>query len=408
MYSTCIIYGEIDLCYNLVNTLILGDKIELTQNEKRTFLRFFALYLGSSFILMILIAILYYQNEKKLYFDLTKTKMQNIASSISSRIIFSHMQNKELDILQFEKTDLYKISFYDENKKKISGTVNDEIDFSKNLIQKKESFILIDDSTYGHLGIYYIAIKENLLHKTINELQSNIFFLFILVYAILSLIGFYLARLFLQPIKDEREKLNNFIKDTTHELNTPISAILMSSEKEELSKKQIDRIKLAVQKISEIYKDLTYTFLEEKEDNVEIKEINLNQVIKEQLKYFDVLAEKKKIKIITDLEDFNYLIDENDFTRLFNNIVSNAIKYNKLKGTINIELKNNILSIKDTGKGIQEDKIKDIFKRYYRATNESGGFGIGLNIVQNICLKYNIKFQVNSKTNEGTTFKFTF
>ncbi len=67
-------------------------------------------------------------------------------------------------------------------------------------------------------------------------LKSDIFLLFLFIYSIVSIIGFYLAKLFLKPIKDEREKLNNFIKDTTHELNTPISAILMSSEKDELSK----------------------------------------------------------------------------------------------------------------------------------------------------------------------------
>ena len=357
---------------------------------------------------MMLIALLYYQNEKKLYFDLAKTKMQNVVSNISSRIIFAHMQNKSLDSSQFLKTNLYKISFYDKNKKKMYGNMDDYIDFSKKIIKQKDHFILIDDSTYGHLGIHYIAIKENLFFKTIQSLQNRIIILFLIIYSILSLIGFFLARLLLKPIKDEREKLNNFIKDTTHELNTPISAILMSTESEELTKKQTQRIKLAAQKISEIYKDLTYIFLEDKEDKSQIKNYNLKELIQEQLKYFEILAEKKRITITTNLEDFNFEIDENDFIRLFNNILSNAIKYNKQKGTINIELKDNFLRIKDSGIGIEEKEIKDIFNRYYRATNENGGFGIGLNIVDNICKKYNIIPNVNSKIKIGTQFSFKF
>jgi len=357
---------------------------------------------------MTLIALLYFQNEKKLYFDLTKTKMQNVVSNISSQIIFSHMSNKGLNLEQFLKTDIYKISFYDENKNVIVGNLKDKIDFSKKIIKEKRNFILVDDSTYGHLGIYYIAIKENLFFKTINTLKNEIIILFLIIFSILSLIGFFLAKLFLKPIKDEREKLNNFIKDTTHELNTPISAILMSAENKDLTKKQIERIKLSAHKISEIYKDLTYIFLEDREEKIDLKEILLKKVIKEQLRYFEALAEKKKITIITDLEDFKYLIDENDFTRLFNNILSNAIKYNKKAGTINISLKNNTLTIKDTGIGIPEDKIKDIFNRYFRATKDSGGFGIGLNIVQNICLSYDIKFDVQSKVKEGTSFTFIF
>ena len=246
---------------------------------------------------MTLIALLYYQNEKKLYFDLTKTKMQNVLSNISSQIIFSHMSNKKLDLQQFLNTNIYKISFYDEKKKKIIGNLNEQIDFSKKVIEQKENFILIDDSTYGHLSIYYMAIEENLYFKTVNNLQNNIIIIFLLIYSVIAVIGFYLARLFLKPIKDEREKLNNFIKDTTHELNTPISAILMSSENEDLSKKQVTRIILAAKKVSEIYKDLTYVFLEEREKRVDLKELSLKKLIYEQLRYFEALAEKKKIII---------------------------------------------------------------------------------------------------------------
>ncbi len=54
------------------------------------------------------------------------------------------------------------------------------------------------------------------------------------------------------------------------------------------------------------------------------------------------------------------------------------------------------------------EKKEDIFKRYHRATKEQGGFGIGLNIVQNICLSYDIKFDVKSKIKKGTTFTFIF
>lgn len=88
--------------------------------------------------------------------------------------------------------------------------------------------------------------------------------------------------------------------------------------------------------------------------------------------------------------------------------MSNAIKYNKQKGNIEIALSKNILIIKDSGIGIDKNKIEDIFTRFYRATSQSGGFGIGLNIVKNICDKYSIKFDVKSKINQGSTFTFNF
>ena len=332
--------------------------------------------------------------------------MQNVVSNISSKIISTHMSGNNLDLNQFLKTDMYKISFYDENKKKILGSFNDQIDFNKKLIQNKEHFILVNESTYGHLGVSYIVIEENLFFNTLKKLKINILLMFLIIYSIITLIGFFLAKLFLKPIKEERKKLNNFIKDTTHELNTPISAILMSTESQDLSKKQIERIKLASQRVSEIYNDLTYIFLEDKEKSKAISTVSLNKIISKQLTYFEVLAEKKRIKLIINMEKMDYMIIENDFIRLFNNVLSNAIKYNKSNGEVNIVLKDQKLIIRDNGLGIDEKKVKDIFNRYYRATNKQGGFGLGLNIVQIICEKYNIKYDIQSKLNKGTTFTF--
>ena len=188
--------------------------------------------------------------------------MQNITSKLSSKIISSHMTNTSLDTSKLLETKEYKISFYNENKEKIFGNFDDNIDFSKDFLQHEEHFVLVDKSTLGHLGIFYIVIEENLLSEKIKELTINIIFIFIFIYSIISLVGFYLAKLFLIPIKDERERLNIFIKDTTHELNTPISAILMSTESTNLTHKQIERVRLSAKRVSEIYKDLTYVFLE--------------------------------------------------------------------------------------------------------------------------------------------------
>ncbi len=357
---------------------------------------------------MVFIAFFYYQNEKILYYDLTKSNMQNEVSKISSEIILSHMRGSEFEKEKLLKTKDYKISFYDKNYNKIFGNLDKNIDFSKKIIDTKDSFILVDDSVLGHLDIYYIVLKENMYFKKIEETKVNIISIFFIIYLIISFIGFYLAKLFLKPIKEERIKLNNFIKDTTHELNTPISAILMSTENKNLSEKQIERVRISAKRISEIYSDLTYLFLENKETIKDIQEHNLKDLINEQMEYFELISSKKKISLNKDIENFNYKINKDDFIRIFNNLVSNAIKYNKIGGTIDISLKNNELKISDSGIGIEKEKINDIYKRYYRATNEQGGFGMGLNIVNDICSFYKIKIIVDSKINKGTTFTLTF
>jgi len=67
-----------------------------------------------------------------------------------------------------------------------------------------------------------------------------------------------------------------------------------------------------------------------------------------------------------------------------------------------------VLTVRDTGIGIDENMKEDIFKRYSRANEERGGFGLGLNIVLSICKKYKIKIDLDSKKGEGSTFMLTF
>lgn len=358
---------------------------------------------------MLLVTFFYYENEKRLYSDLTKSNMQNIASDISSKIILSHMTDSFFDRSELLNDKHYKLAFYNKNKEKVYGNINEKLDLTKSLITNDEHFILIDNSTLGHLGIYYIAIEEHLFYKQMKDLKFNILIFFLLIYSIVAIIGIYLAKLFLKPIKEERIKLNNFIKDTTHELNTPITALLMSTETDTLNAKQVQRVKLSARKISEIYKDLTYIFLENHTEKKEITPIYLNEVIEEQLTYFEPLYLKKQINITLDIQSFNYSIHKNDFIRLFNNIISNSIKYNNMNGDISISLnESGELKISDTGIGIEKNKVNDIFNRYYRATTEQGGFGIGLNIVRDICTRYNIKIDINSTFNKGTIFIFSF
>ena len=288
-----------------------------------------------------------------------------------------------------------------------SKTYN-KIYFNKSINIVNNTILLVDNSTYGHLGIKYIIIKDDKFLKT-NNILKNTIIIFSVLYIVMIVIGYFLAMLFLQPIIIQRKKLDNFVKDTTHELNTPISAIIMSINKDtKLSHKDIYRIKLSAKRISEIYNDLTYLVLETDYKNPNLQTINLKNVLLEQLGYFELLSKQKHISLTYTLNDIAYKIKKEDFIRLINNLISNAIKYTKTNGKIHIILKNNQLIIKDNGIGISAKEQKDIFKRFYRATNNIGGFGIGLNIVKNICKKYNFSIQLKSEQNMGTTIIINF
>ena len=381
----------------------------LIKEERRTLLQFLALYLSSSFILFAVIAYLFYQNESQAFYEKTRNVMQINASTLSAKIIHAHMENKAFSLENVVTNYKGKIGFYDKQNQPIVSSIKGKIDFSKNLYSDKEKMILVDKSSFGHLGVHSIVIEKEGVAKYIRNLQQEILVYLLLIYLFLTLVGYFLAKLFIKPIQLKRVQLDNFIKDSTHELNTPITALMLSTNSPNLQNpKNLERIKLSAKRVSEIYKDLTYLMLDEAKPLL-VKEICLNDIVKEELGYLSLLAEKKRVEIrVEESHQIYFKIDEESFRRLVHNLVNNAIKYNKPKGSIEIIFKQNALIIKDTGIGIPFKDQSVIFERFYRASEQVGGFGLGLNIVHKVCEAYKIEISFQSKENEGTTFSLLF
>ena len=219
--------------------------------------------------------------------------------------------------------------------------------------------------------------------------------------------GLLLAKRFVKPMRDSIVLLDRFIKDTTHELNTPLSAILANIEMMdtdvmvEKNKSKLNRINIAAKTVSILYKDLTYLTLEQERENRD-EEVELKTLIEDRAEYFSILAQSKNLSCQLDLKKTILYIDRRKITRVIDNLISNAIKYNRRNGVIGIILEKGRLVIWDTGIGIKEDKILLVFDRYLRFNESEGGFGVGLSIVKAILDEYDIKIQVESVEGKGT------
>ena len=95
-------------------------------------------------------------------------------------------------------------------------------------------------------------------------------------------------------------------------------------------------------------------------------------------------------------------------TRIIDNLISNAIKYNKRFGTITIVLRKKYFIVQDNGIGIEASEVSAIFERYTRFNSSEGGFGIGLNIVKSIIDEKKKKIGVESILGEGTSIRVDF
>ncbi|RUM75228.1 MAG: sensor histidine kinase [Sulfurovum sp.] len=383
----------------------------LTKEEKRTLKQFLLLYLGSSFILFSIIAYLFYKNESQFFYEQTRMGMQMEASRLSSKIIHAHMSKSRfsLDLVVHNFSD--KIGFYDAKNRVIVSNIEEPIEFSKPFYHVENRMILVDQSSSGHLGVKSIVIEKNGVATFIEELQLKILLSLLLIYILLAIIGYFLAKLFIQPIQMKRIQLDNFIKDSTHELNTPITALMLSVNSPMLqTPKNLERIKLSASRVSEIHKDLTYLMLDAQTTEPKVvQRLSLNKIMREELTYLTLLAEKKKVVLSVDFKNEIYFkIDRESFVRLFHNLISNAIKYNTIGGKIELIVQDKIMTIKDTGIGIPKEHQAEIYERFYRATHQVGGFGLGLNIVHKVCEMYGIGIEFESEISMGTTFTLTF
>jgi two-component system OmpR family sensor kinase len=357
-------------------------------------------------IVIILSSLFYYETQEKLMLAEQRAKLTK----------YAYIQTKRLKVLHhyFEERRTYprdirfQSAIYDIDLRKIFSLLEDEnIRFDEEIYLSKNHIYFVKSLDEYFLGAKYLIleIEDDGIWRT--TIWKSIIAYALLTFLFFIIFGFYLAKLFLKPMRDSIMLLDRFIKDTTHELNTPLSAILANIEMMdtdvmvEKNRKKLTRINIAAKTVSTLYKDLTYLTLEQEKENKD-EDIALKSMIENRVEYFDILAKSKNITFVLSLVHATIFMDKQKFSRVIDNIISNAIKYNKRGGKIEITLKENLLKITDTGIVIAEDKIPFMFDRYMRFNQSEGGFGVGLSIVKKIIDEYNIKIEVKSKVGKGT------
>lgn len=273
---------------------------------------------------------------------------------------------------------------------------------------KDKNFDLIVTITlYYMISNFAMLIIAYTLFKLLG-LSQEVFFAISLILLFLSIfIGYFLAKLSLTPFVNRNRFLDKLIKDTLHELNIPIATILANTkliqknEVDEKKLKRLSRIDSASKKLLKLYSELDY-FIKKEIREVDTQIFNLKDVLLEEVESFGDI--KRDIKIETNLQDTLISSNKSGFIKVIDNLISNAIKYNKPKGDIWITLHDKKLIVEDSGIGMSEDEILKIFERYYQSNANSSGYGIGLNIVKSFCDEYKIKIKIESQKGVGSKF----
>jgi signal transduction histidine kinase len=268
---------------------------------------------------------------------------------------------------------------------------------------KEENILYQDGDFYSYFKVptsekYLMKVvyaKTNYLLR-LEKLENKLYrrFWFYSIFAMLVSLLFSIYSL--MPLQKALRLNEEFVKDILHDFNTPISSMMINLKlfKREIGDNQkIQRLENNIQSILSLQDNLRI-FL--KGVPAQSEKFSLKELLQERVHYFEVLYPDVTYKVDIDKTMLETNLDA--FTRIVDNLLSNAGKYNIANGTVNIVLKGNKLTIEDTGKGIKHPS--KVFDRYYK--EQDRGIGIGLHIVKKLCDELTIPIAIQSKEHKGT------
>ncbi len=376
--------------------------------EKKTLFKFVSVFVGLNTLFLVTLSIFYYNYQKNEYLDFLQNEMLNYAETASESIYELDDINRLDDFLLHD--DRFDVEVVDKKNVVIYPQDNHfNMKFQKGFFRSNGYYYYVKSLELDQIkDIHYLVLRSETIDPQLEQTKKSIYLVLFLSIPFFAIMIFVLSRIFLTPLREYIEFLDRFIRDATHELNTPISILSMSLERieqNELSAKNtkaFSRMLVATRTMSHLFDDLSFIMLAQKSSVS--TQVNVKELVLQRISFFLPLAEAKQIELIEDLQECELLVNEGDLSRIIDNLLSNAIKYNKINGRLTIKLDTNILSVADTGIGFDPAKSSEIFGRFTRLESANGGFGLGLNIVKSLCDLYEIAIDVQTKINEGTTF----
>ncbi len=301
--------------------------------------------------------------------------------------IFYHYNKIEKEHLKeniFLEMKNYSLTF-DNNRFEI-----DIVPYSKNttlyelLEDKKTLHILVPfpNNQKDLLKIYYpLAVYQSLVNKLENTLLWQFLFLTFIAIFISLLFSSYI----LKPLRESLKLLEIFIKDIIHDLNTPITSILINLKMMDAKNDKVESITKSAKTIAMLHHNLD-AYL--KDVRYKSEKFDIKEIIDEQVAFFAPMYHYLEWKV--DIDSIVIQSDKNALSRVIYNLLSNATKHNTANGNIHITLQNHILSISNSSYGIKNPSR--VFERFYKEGER--GLGIGLHIVKKLCTQLEIPIEV--------------
>lgn len=249
------------------------------------------------------------------------------------------------------------------------------------LDEDKESLYILVPFQDTETDLLKILYAKKVYVSELHGLQKSLLWKFALLSLIAMVLSALAALYTLKPMRRSLGLLEDFIKDIIHDLNTPLTSILINLKMLETKNEEIDSISRSAKNIAMLHQNLDGYL---REAQMQSDKFDLRTLIEEQVDFFSPLYDYLHWDV--DVDTCVIYTDKNAFTRIVYNLLSNACKYNTSEGKIHLSMQDNILTIANTSYGVKEPS--KVFERFYKESER--GLGIGLHIVEKLCHELHI------------------
>ncbi len=267
-----------------------------------------------------------------------------------------------------------------------------------------------EENLYSYFPIpksdkFYIKITypKKSLQADMQKIVSALLVKFVLATLLLLLLALFFTFYSLRPIRKALHLNDEFVKDILHDFNTPVASMVLNLR---MFKKECGE-NIYAQRISHSIDTLLFlqnnlkSFLYH--SPAQSSEVDIAVLARERME----LMANAYPRITFSFAQESPLLKVTQpelLARIFDNLLSNAAKYNRSDGSVSVKVAGETVAIKDTGKGIEN--VDKVMQRYYK--EQERGLGIGLHIVKKLVMELGIGMQIASQKNKGTTVLLDF
>ncbi len=291
----------------------------------------------------------------------------------------------------------------------------------KNLSLRSVTLPIIYSDNNRLIG--YVRVSQSLeeVDETLKRLDLGLTSGVVLTLGLSCIGGIFLTRKVMQPIEESFLRLKQFTADASHELRSPLMVITANVEvalekSEELRPKDIKKfqaIASAADQITHLVEDL---LLLARSDSIDIQKkeaVNIEEILHNLIELYQPQASTKQINFKANISKQLFTMgDCVQLTRVFANLIENALQYTPADGIIEIKTVQNHqqidIEVKDTGIGMTPEELQHIFERFWRAdiarSYRMKGFGLGLAIAKSFVQNHGGNLTVSSEPNVGSCF----